>query len=40
MKAFIAALVAVAIPYVVDAQYNDGRYTEVVELAATSLIGR
>jgi hypothetical protein len=39
MKAFIAALIAAAILYVVDAQYNDGRYAEVVELAATSLIG-
>jgi len=40
MKAFIAALIAVAILYAVDVQYNDGRYSEVVELAATSLIGR
>ena len=40
MKAFIAALIAGAILYVVDAQYNDGHYAEVVKLAATSLIGR
>jgi hypothetical protein len=32
-------LIAAAILYLVDIQYNDGRYTEVVKLSATSLIG-
>ena len=40
MKAFIAALIAVAILHAVDSEYNDGRYTRVVKQAATSLIGR
>ena len=28
MKAFVAASIAAALLYVVDAQYNDGRYAE------------
>ena len=40
MKAFIAALIAGAILYTVDIEYNDGRYTQVVKQAATSLIVR
>jgi hypothetical protein len=39
MKGFIAALIAGAILYVVDFEYNDGRYTRVVKQAATSLVG-
>ena len=38
MKGLIAALVAGAILYVVDSQYNDGRYTQVLLQAVTSLL--
>jgi hypothetical protein len=38
MKAFIAALIAGAILYAVDSEYNDGRYTKVVKQAVTSLL--
>jgi hypothetical protein len=38
MKAFIAALIAVAILYLIDSQYNDGRYTEVLHQAVTNLL--
>jgi hypothetical protein len=40
MKAIAAALIAAAVLYVVDSQYNDGRYTQVVEQAVTSMISR
>jgi hypothetical protein len=40
MKAIAAALIAAAVLYVVDSQYNDGRYTQVVEQAVTSVISR
>ena len=40
MKAFGAALVAIAILYVFDSQYNDGRYTQVLQQAVTSLLPR
>jgi hypothetical protein len=40
MKTFAAALIAVGILYVVDYQFNDGRYTEVIQQAATSLVSR
>ena len=40
MKVFTAVLIAVAILYVVDSEYNDGRYTRVIKQAATSLVGR
>ena len=40
MKAFAAALVTVAILYVVDTEYNDGRYTRVIKQAVTSLVSR
>ncbi|HWZ37926.1 MAG TPA: hypothetical protein VNY08_06460 [Bradyrhizobium sp.] len=40
MKAIAAALIAAAVLYVVDSQYNDGRYTQVLEQAATSVISR
>jgi hypothetical protein len=33
MKAFVAALIAVGILYVVDKDYNDGRYTDVIQRA-------
>jgi hypothetical protein len=38
MKAFGAALIAVAILYVVDSQYNDGRYTQILQQAVTSML--
>jgi hypothetical protein len=38
MKAFTAALIAMAILYVVDFEYNDGRFTGVIEKAVTSLV--
>ena len=38
MKVFAAALVAVAVLYVVDSEYNDGRYTQIVQRAVTSLV--
>jgi rhamnogalacturonyl hydrolase YesR len=38
MKAFGAALIAAAILYVVDSRYNDGRYTQVLQQAVTSLL--
>jgi hypothetical protein len=37
VKAFGAALVAIAILYVFDSQYNDGRYTQVLQQAVTKL---
>jgi hypothetical protein len=40
VKAIAAALIAVAILYIADYRYNDGRYTQVVELAMTSLVSR
>jgi len=40
MKALIAALIAGTILYFVDSEYNDGRYTQVVKQAATSLVAR
>jgi hypothetical protein len=38
MKAFVAALVTVAVLCVVDSEYNDGRYTQVIKRAVTSLV--
>jgi hypothetical protein len=38
MRALAAALIAVAILYVVDSEYNDGRYTQVLQQATTSLL--
>jgi hypothetical protein len=40
MKAFASALIAVAVLYVADYHYNDGRYTEVVHQAMASLLSR
>ena len=40
MKTIAAALIAAAILYVVDSYYNDGRFTQVVEQAVTSVISR
>jgi len=38
MKAFGAALIALAILCVVDFEYNDGRFAGVIERAVTSLV--
>jgi hypothetical protein len=40
MKAIAAALIAAVILYAVDTQYNDGRYTQVLAQAMTSVISR
>jgi hypothetical protein len=37
MKAFVAALIAAGILFAVDKDYNDGRYTEVIQRAITSV---
>lgn len=40
MKALTAALIAGAILYGLDSRYNDGRYTQVVQQAMTSMLPR
>jgi hypothetical protein len=40
MKAFAAVLVAVAVLYAIDSEYNDGRYTQVVAAAVSRVISR
>ena len=40
MKAFAAVLVAVAVLYVVDYEYNNARYTQVVASAVSRVIPR
>jgi hypothetical protein len=40
MKAFTAALIAIGVLYVVDYQYNDGRYTTVIQEAITAVVRR
>jgi hypothetical protein len=37
MKAFVAALIAAGILFAVDKDYNDGRYTEVIQRAISSV---
>jgi hypothetical protein len=37
MKAFVAALIAAGLLYLVDKDYNDGRYTHVLQRALTSV---
>ena len=37
MKTFVAALVAVGILYAVDYQYNDGRYSSVIQRAIAAI---
>jgi hypothetical protein len=39
MKSVIATLIAVAILWALDNALNDGRYTEVVRQAISSLVG-
>lgn len=38
MKAFIAALIAAGILYIVDLDFNSGRYTQVIQRAITSVL--
>jgi hypothetical protein len=38
MKTLGAALIAAAILCVIDSNYNDGRYTDVLEQAVASLL--
>ena len=38
MKAFVAAVIAVGILYLVDTEYNEGRYTAVIKQAITSVV--
>jgi hypothetical protein len=40
MKAFAAAMVAVAVLCAIDFEYKDGLYTRVIRQAATSLLTR
>ncbi len=40
MKALSAALIAVSVLYVIDNQYNNGRYTAIIEQAVGSLVRR
>lgn len=40
MKAFAAVLVAVAILYAIDSEYNDARYIQIVASAVSSVISR
>lgn len=37
MKAFASTLIAAAVLYLADYQYNDGRYTQVIHQAMTSM---
>jgi hypothetical protein len=38
MKAFAAVLIALGILYVLDSEYNDGRYAMVIQRAVTSVL--
>ena len=40
MKALGAALIAVIVLYAADTEYNDGRYTQIIVQAASSIISR
>jgi hypothetical protein len=40
MRALIAGLIAAAILWAVDVEFNDGRYTAVIKQAAFSFVGR
>jgi rhamnogalacturonyl hydrolase YesR len=40
MKVFAAALIAIGVLYAIDAQYNDGRYSTIIQQAITSLLPR
>ena len=38
MKAFVAALIACGVLFVIDSEYNEGRYAAIIERAVTSVI--
>ena len=38
MKAVAAALIALGILYILDSEYNEGRYTAVLQRAVTSVV--
>jgi hypothetical protein len=38
MKTFIAALIAIGVLYVVDIEFNNGRYATVVQKVITSVL--
>jgi len=38
MKVFTAALIAAAILFLADSQYNDGRYAQVLQQAVIGLL--
>lgn len=40
MRAFASALIAAAVLYIADYQYNDGRYTQVIHQAMTGMFPR
>jgi hypothetical protein len=40
MKAFTTGLIAVGVLYVVDSEYNDGRYARVIKQAVTNMVSR
>jgi hypothetical protein len=40
MKGFIATFIAIGVLWVVDAEYNAGRYGDVVKKAAMSILQR
>ncbi|SHN84724.1 hypothetical protein [Bradyrhizobium erythrophlei] len=40
MKAFASVLVAVAVHYAIDSEYNDARYTQVVATAVSKIFPR
>jgi hypothetical protein len=40
MKALVAALIAAGILYTVDREYNDGRYSSVIQQAITAMVPR
>ena len=40
MKGLIAAFIAIGVLWVVDTEYNAGRYGDVVKKAATSILRR
>ncbi len=40
MKGLASALIAVAVLYIADYQYNDGRYTQVIHQAMIGMFSR
>jgi rhamnogalacturonyl hydrolase YesR len=40
MKVIVAALIAIGILYAVDREYNDGRYSSVIQQAIAAMVPR